>query len=163
MAAHIRTLSSSIVQRAALESFVKLDPRVQWRNPVMFVVWVGSLLVTLIWLAGTGKESSGFVLAVALWLWFTIVFANFAESVAGGARIGRRPLRGDRRNTRAVRLAGRAHHGEPGRDFPGPHDRAGRRRQALAHAQRDRALHPARQVHADLSVRLRDPAAVLGV
>ncbi|TMI10356.1 MAG: potassium-transporting ATPase subunit KdpB, partial [Betaproteobacteria bacterium] len=106
MAAHIRTLSSSIVQRAALESFVKLDPRVQWRNPVMFVVWVGSVLVTLIWLAGTGKESSGFVLAVALWLWFTIVFANFAESVAEGrGKAQAAALRGTRRDVMAKKLS----------------------------------------------------------
>jgi len=106
MAAHIRTLSASIVQRAALESFVKLDPRVQWRNPVMFVVWVGSVLVTLIWIAGTGKESSGFVLAVALWLWFTIVFANFAESVAEGrGKAQAAALRGTRRDVMANKLS----------------------------------------------------------
>src|SRR3989442_12604713 len=105
MATHIRTLSSSIVQRAALESFIKLDPRVQWRNPVMFVVWVGSVLVTLIWLAGSGKESSSFVLAVALWLWFTIVFANFAESVAEGrGKAQAAALRGTRRDVMAKKL-----------------------------------------------------------
>ena len=106
MATRIRTLSAPIVQRAALESFVKLDPRVQWRNPVMFVVWVGSVLVTLIWIAGTGKESSGFVLAVALWLWFTILFANFAESVAEGrGKAQAAALRGTRRDVMAKKLA----------------------------------------------------------
>jgi K+-transporting ATPase ATPase B chain len=106
MATRIRTLSVSIVQRAALESFVKLDPRVQWRNPVMFVVWVGSVLVTLIWIAGTGKESSGFVLAVALWLWFTILFANFAESVAEGrGKAQAAALRGTRRDVMAKKLS----------------------------------------------------------
>src|SRR6267143_998191 len=106
MATPIRTLSASIVQRAALESFVKLDPRVQWRNPVMFVVWVGSVLVTLIWIAGTGKESSGFVLAVALWLWFTIVFANLAESVAEGrGKAQAAALRGTRRDVMANKLS----------------------------------------------------------
>jgi len=105
MTAHIRTLSPTILQRAALESFLKLDPRVQWRNPVMFVVWVGSVLVTLIWIAGTGKESSGFVLAVALWLWFTIVFANFAESVAEGrGKAQAAALRGTRRDVMAKKL-----------------------------------------------------------
>jgi len=106
MATRIRTLSASIVQRAALESFVKLDPRVQWRNPVMFVVWVGSVLVTLIWIAGTGKESSAFVLAVALWLWFTILFANFAESVAEGrGKAQAAALRGTRRDVMAKKLS----------------------------------------------------------
>jgi len=105
MATQIRALSASIVQRAALESFVKLDPRVQWRNPVMFVVWAGSVLVTLIWFVGTGKESSGFVLAVALWLWFTIVFANFAESVAEGrGKAQAAALRGTRREVMAKKL-----------------------------------------------------------
>src|SRR5882762_2488664 len=106
MATPIRTLSAPIVQRAALESFIKLDPRVQWRNPVMFVVWVGSVLVTLIWFVGTGKESSSFVLAVALWLWLTIVFANFAETVAESR--GKAPaaaLRGTRRDVMAKKLA----------------------------------------------------------
>src|SRR3981189_249411 len=106
MTAHIRTLSAPMVRRAALESFIKLDPRVQWRDPVMFVVWVGSLLVTLIWFVGTGKESSGFVLAVALWLWFTIVFANFAESVAEGrGKAQAAALRGTRRDVMAKKLA----------------------------------------------------------
>jgi K+-transporting ATPase ATPase B chain len=106
MTTHIRTLSAPIVQRAALESFIKLNPRVQWRNPVMFVVWVGSLLVTLIWFVGTGKESSSFVLAVALWLWFTIVFANFAESVAEGrGKAQAAALRGTRRDVMAKKLA----------------------------------------------------------
>src|SRR2546426_3612886 len=72
----------------------------------MFVVWVGSLLVTLIWLAGTGKESSGFVLAVALWLWFTILFANFAESVAEGrGKAQAAALRGTRRDVMAKKLS----------------------------------------------------------
>src|SRR2546427_672926 len=106
MATQIRTLSASIVQRAALESFLKLDPRVQWRNPVMFVVWAGSVLVTLIWFVGTGKESSSFVLAVALWLWFTIVFANFAESVAEGlGKAEAAALRGTRRDVMAKKLS----------------------------------------------------------
>ncbi|HSU64030.1 MAG TPA: potassium-transporting ATPase subunit KdpB [Burkholderiales bacterium] len=106
MTTHIRTLSAPIVQRAALESFIKLNPRVQWRNPVMFVVWVGSLLVTLIWFVGTGKESSSFVLAVALWLWFTIVFANFAESVAEGrGKAQAAALRGTRRDVMAKKLS----------------------------------------------------------
>ncbi|OQA32405.1 MAG: Potassium-transporting ATPase B chain [Betaproteobacteria bacterium ADurb.Bin341] len=65
---------------AAGEAFKKLDPRVQWRNPVMFVVYVGSLITTLLWL----KAGGGFVLSVALWLWFTVLFANFAEALAEG-------------------------------------------------------------------------------
>src|SRR5689334_14157522 len=71
-----------IVKRAIVESFKKLDPRHQFKNPVMFVVEVGSLLTTILFLQalfGKGEASAGFILAVSLWLWFTVLFANFAE------------------------------------------------------------------------------------
>jgi K+-transporting ATPase ATPase B chain len=76
-----------IVQRAIADSFRKLDPRVQVRNPVMFVVLVGSVLTTGLYvqaLTGQGEASAGFILAIALWLWFTVLFANFAEAMAEG-------------------------------------------------------------------------------
>ena len=76
-----------LVRPAIVESFAKLDPRVQWRNPVMFVVYVGSILTTLLGiqaLAGKGEAPAGFILAVAVWLWFTVLFANFAEALAEG-------------------------------------------------------------------------------
>ena len=72
---------------AVAASFSKLSPSVQWRNPVMFVVYVGSILTTLLGLqalAGQGDAPAGFVLAIALWLWFTVLFANFAEAIAEG-------------------------------------------------------------------------------
>ncbi|MDX1969460.1 MAG: HAD-IC family P-type ATPase, partial [Planctomycetaceae bacterium] len=68
-------------------SFWKLDPRVQLRNPVMFAVYLGSILTTILWLnslSGSTGESSTFVLGVAIWLWFTVLFANFAEAIAEG-------------------------------------------------------------------------------
>ncbi|WP_353151440.1 potassium-transporting ATPase subunit KdpB [Pollutimonas bauzanensis] len=68
-------------------AFKKLDPRAQWRNPVMFVVYVGSILTTLLFLqaiTGTGEASPGFILIIALGLWVTVLFANFAESLAEG-------------------------------------------------------------------------------
>src|SRR5262245_38998157 len=71
-----------IVRRAISDAIAKLDPRHQLRNPVMFVVEVGSMLTTLLFvlaLAGTLPENPRFVLAVSLWLWFTVLFANFAE------------------------------------------------------------------------------------
>jgi len=74
-------------QRAALESFIKLNPRWMVRNPVMFVVEVGSVLATLLWiqsLIGKGEAPAGFIGAIALWLWFTVLFANFSEAVAEG-------------------------------------------------------------------------------
>jgi K+-transporting ATPase ATPase B chain len=76
-----------LVGPALRESFVKLDPRAQWRNPVMFVVYVGSILTTLLWiqsLVGKGEAPAGFILAVTIWLWFTLLFANFAEALAEG-------------------------------------------------------------------------------
>jgi len=74
-------------QRAVLESFIKLNPRWMARNPVMFVVEVGSVLTTLLWiqsLIGQGEAPAGFIGAIALWLWFTVLFANFSEAVAEG-------------------------------------------------------------------------------
>ena len=76
-----------IVRRAALDSFRKLDPRHQIRNPVMFVVEVGSILTTLLFiqaLVGRGEEPAGFIFAISAWLWFTVLFANFAEAMAEG-------------------------------------------------------------------------------
>src|SRR5580692_9536416 len=78
---------AAIVRRAMASSFVKLDPRHQIRNPVMFVVEVGSVMTTALWLqalAGHGEAPAGFILAISLWLWFTVLFANFAEAMAEG-------------------------------------------------------------------------------
>jgi len=80
----------SIVGPAITAAFAKLDPRVQVRNPVMFVVWVVSVLTTAIAIAGyvgrgeTGGYGPTLVLVIALWLWFTVIFANFAEAMAEG-------------------------------------------------------------------------------
>jgi len=74
-------------QRAMLDSFIKLNPRWMVRNPVMFVVEVGSVLTTIVWiqsLLGQGEAPAGFIGAIALWLWFTVLFANFSEAVAEG-------------------------------------------------------------------------------
>ena len=80
-------LDPALVKPAVIAAFAKLDPRVQWRNPVMFVVYVGSLLTTVLWLQSFQDQTlaqSGFILAVAVWLWFTVLFANFAEALAEG-------------------------------------------------------------------------------
>jgi len=106
----IKTLSAPILKRAIAESFVKLDPRAQWKNPVMFVVLVGSALTTALWIqnaffGGGGRETAGFILHVTLWLWFTVVFANFAESVAEGrGKAQAAALRGTRRDVMAKKL-----------------------------------------------------------
>jgi K+-transporting ATPase ATPase B chain len=76
------------VRRAIADSFAKLNPRRMIKNPVMFVVEVGSAFTTLLWLhaviSGHGEAPQGFILAVTLWLWFTVLFANFAEAMAEG-------------------------------------------------------------------------------
>ena len=77
----------ALVKPAIASAFGKLDPRVQWRNPVMFVVYVGSIITTILWLqalGGQGEAPQSFILAIALWLWFTVLFANFAEALAEG-------------------------------------------------------------------------------
>jgi len=78
---------AAIVRRAIADSFRKLDPRHQVRNPVMFVVEVGSILTTALFvqaLLGHGEAPTGFIGAISAWLWFTVVFANFAEAMAEG-------------------------------------------------------------------------------
>jgi potassium-transporting ATPase ATP-binding subunit len=85
-------LDAAILRPAILASFTKLDPRVQIRNPVMFVVEVGALITTIGWLIqifggeplGGGSEPAWFTFTVAIWLWLTVVFANLAEALAEG-------------------------------------------------------------------------------
>jgi K+-transporting ATPase ATPase B chain len=80
-------LDPALVKPAIASAFGKLDPRVQWRNPVMFVVYVGSIITTTLWLqalGGQGEAPQSFILAIAVWLWFTVLFANFAEAMAEG-------------------------------------------------------------------------------
>ena len=80
-------VTKSIVADALFVAVVKLLPQHQWRNPVMFVVYVGSILTTILFvqaLGGHGEAPPGFILAVTVWLWFTVLFANFAEAVAEG-------------------------------------------------------------------------------
>ena len=97
-----------IVGQATIDSFKKLTPRRQVRNPVMFVVYVGSILTTLLWvqaLVGHGEASAGFIFGVSLWLWFTVLFANFAEAMAEGrGKAQAASLRKARRDLQAKRL-----------------------------------------------------------
>jgi potassium-transporting ATPase ATP-binding subunit len=72
---------------ALVESVKKLDPRVQWRNPVMFVVYIGTIVTAILYrqaLQGHGEAPAGFILAITIWLLFTVLFANFAEALAEG-------------------------------------------------------------------------------
>src|SRR5690606_38759144 len=88
MTAKSRSLFDRELMLTAIgDAFRKLTPRHLERNPVMFVVAVGSLFTTLLAVAalvGPGTESAWFILAISLWLWFTVLFANFAEAMAEG-------------------------------------------------------------------------------
>jgi K+-transporting ATPase ATPase B chain len=100
---------AQIMRRALIDSFIKLNPMNQVRNPVMFVVEVGSILTTLLFarsLFVPGTESPWFILHISLWLWATVLFANFAESVAEGrGKAQAEALRSSRRDVQAKRLA----------------------------------------------------------
>jgi potassium-transporting ATPase ATP-binding subunit len=90
-----------LIRQALLDSFKKLSPRLMARNPVMFVVEVGSVLTTLLWLRGP----EWFTGHVALWLWFTVLFANFAEALAEGrGKAQAAALRGLRKEAVARKL-----------------------------------------------------------
>lgn len=104
----------ALYTRALIDSFVKLNPRGMVRNPVMFVVEVGSVLTTLLFvqaLVGKGEAPALFIGAVALWLWFTVLFANFSEALAEGrGKAQADSLRKARRETQAKKLK-QPHHG----------------------------------------------------
>jgi len=98
-----------IVKRAMGDAFRKLNPRHQVRNPVMFVVEVGSVLTSALFvlaLAGSVPENPWFVFAVSLWLWFTVLFANFAEAMAEGrGKAQADSLRSARKDIQAKQLS----------------------------------------------------------
>ena len=77
---------TKIVRRALLDSFLKLNPRTMMKNPVMFVVEVGSVITTVLLIreSFSGGPHFAFNLQITLWLWFTVLFANFAEAMAEG-------------------------------------------------------------------------------
>jgi K+-transporting ATPase ATPase B chain len=93
---------------AVADAFRKLNPAVQWRNPVMLVVYVGSILTTILWLqalGGQGEAPAGFILMITIWLWFTVLFANFAEALAEGrSKAQAASLRGLKKETWAKKL-----------------------------------------------------------
>jgi K+-transporting ATPase ATPase B chain len=99
------SLRRALYRRAVVDAFSKLDPRRMVRNPVMFVVEVGGMLTTALWvqaLFGYGEAPAGFIGAVALWLWFTVLFANFSEALAEGrGKAQAEALRQARRETQA--------------------------------------------------------------
>lgn len=111
---HTQTQSESLfthmsIGKAVGQSFQRLALHYQLRNPVMFVVFIGALITTGIWFLGlmkVGGESSWFVGAIAFWLWFTLLFANFAEAVAEGkGKAQAETLKKARRDVQAKKLA----------------------------------------------------------
>jgi len=105
-----------LVMPAIGDAFKKLSPMVQWKNPVMFVVYVGSIITTILFfqaLNGKGEAGWGFILAISLWLWFTVLFANFAEALAEGrSKAQAASLRGMKQKTWAKRLKDAKHGSE---------------------------------------------------
>ena len=100
----------TILRQAVVDAFVKLNPLHMMRRPVMFVVEAGSVLTSMLFLHslfGQAEESPGFILAVSIWLWFTVLFGNFAEAMAEGrGKAQARALRSSRRDVSAKRLTG---------------------------------------------------------
>ena len=97
-----------MLKAAVLQSFVKLSPLRMMRNPVMFIVELGAALTTLLFFASLADSSHGsplFILAISLWLWATILFANFAEALAEGrGKAQAEALRRTRKDIIAKRL-----------------------------------------------------------
>ena len=98
----------SFVMPAVWESFKRLAPQAQWRNPVMFVCYIGAILTTGLFLQSvfsTGEAPAGYIVSVSIWLWITVLFANFAEAIAEGrGKAQAASLRATRRDITAKKL-----------------------------------------------------------
>ncbi len=106
-------LDSALLGPAIADSFRKLAPAVQVRNPVMFVVYIGSILTSILFvqaLSGQGEAPVGFIFGISAWLWFTVLFANFAEALAEGrSRAQAASLRGLKHSVSAKKLRSAKH------------------------------------------------------
>jgi len=104
----VSVFDQAILTRAIIDSFKKLNPAHQIKNPVMFVVLVGSILTSGLYvhsLFGKGEAPPSFILAVTIWLWLTLVFANFSEALAEGrGKAQAASLRRHRKETVAKKL-----------------------------------------------------------
>ena len=104
----LQVFDPKLMRPALVDAFKKLNPKTQLKNPVMFVVYVGSILTTLLFfqaLRGEGEAPAGFILAISLWLWFTVLFANFAEALAEGrSKAQAASLRGLKQTTWAKKM-----------------------------------------------------------
>lgn len=110
-------LDPELLRSSFYESFKKLSPSIQWKNPVMFVVYLGSILTTFIGFMVIDSQnqyssegSVSFIFSISAWLWFTVLFANFAESLAEGrSKAQAASLKGLKKSTIAKKLSGRTH------------------------------------------------------
>ncbi|EJF7710254.1 potassium-transporting ATPase subunit KdpB [Providencia rettgeri] len=104
-----KLFNNQLIKQSIIESIKKCTPQAQWRNPVMFVVFIGSIITTLLWLAivtGYTQGSAWFSGMITLWLWFTVIFANFAEALAEGrSKAQAQSLKGVKQQSSATRLA----------------------------------------------------------
>jgi K+-transporting ATPase ATPase B chain len=104
----LKLFDKELLVPALVDALRKLSPRVQLRNPVMFVVYVGSILTSILFLQamrGAGEAPPAFILAVTIWLWFTVLFANFAEALAEGrSKAQAESLRGLKQSISAKKL-----------------------------------------------------------
>ncbi|KQV91462.1 potassium-transporting ATPase subunit B [Massilia sp. Root351] len=112
-ARRLKMFDSELLLPAIADSLRKLSPRTQLRSPVMFVVYVGSIITTLLYLQalfGQGETAPGFILATTVWLWFTVLFANFAEAMAEGrSKAQAASLRSLKKSVTAKKLASPRH------------------------------------------------------
>ena len=113
MSRTLSLLDPTLLVPAIRDAFAKLNPAAQWRNPVMFVVYVGSLITTGLAVQaalGVGEAPTGFIVAVAAWLWFTVLFGNFAEALAEGrSKAQAASLRGMRQKSFTKKLEAPKH------------------------------------------------------
>jgi K+-transporting ATPase ATPase B chain len=113
---HPTSFNRELYQRAVSDAFFKLDPRRLLRNPVMFIVEIGSLLTSLLWLQalfGQGEAPAWFIGLISIWLWFTVFFANFSEALAEGrGKAQAEALRRTRKQTTARKLRQPVHGAE---------------------------------------------------
>lgn len=103
-----KNINKNIIMDAIKQSMAKLEPKIQVKNPVMLVVYIGAILTTILYilsLVGIEDEKSGYILAIALILWFTVLFANFAEAIAEGrGRAQADTLRKARKDVKAKKI-----------------------------------------------------------
>src|SRR5689334_14735623 len=109
MATKISLWDNTIIKFAMRDAILKLSPRNQLRNPVMFTVYIASLLTTGLFIQALfdeGEAPAWFIFAITLWLWITLIFANFAEAMAEGrGKAQAQALRKSRRDVQAKKLS----------------------------------------------------------